>query len=122
MENSPLARIAGSTIAGAGGFALGFYTGLYLVLSIWGLETDELAFVFVAGGLGVLFAGGAIAMTVSSSRRWPAMVTAVGLGVVMLPLLLLLDSDPVGMAVGGLILVTLTSTLVRTGAFDTSPT
>lgn len=122
MENSQFARIAGSALVGAVGFAAGFYAGFFLLLSIWGLETDELAFIFIAGGLGVLFAGAAIAFTVSSSRRWTAVLTAVGLGVVMLPLLLLLEADPGGMAIGGLVLVILTSALIRTGVFDSSPT
>ena len=123
MENSSqLVRIAGSILAGAVGFAFGFYAGFFLLLSIWGLETDELAFVFVAGGLGVLFAGLAIAFTVSRSRRWSAVVTAAGLGVVLLPLLLLFDADPAGMAIGGLILVAVTSALTRAGVFDTGRT
>ncbi|MGD2042817.1 MAG: hypothetical protein PVJ28_04140 [Acidimicrobiia bacterium] len=121
MENSKLTRIAGSTLAGAVGFAAGFYTGFFLLLSIWGLEVDELAFVFIAGGFGVLFAGAAIAFTVTRSRRLSAILTAVGLGVVMLPLLLLFDADAGGMAIGGLALVILTATLIRTGAFDAAP-
>lgn len=121
MENSKLTGIAGSTLAGAVGFAAGFYTGFFLLLSIWGLEVDELAFVFIAGGFGVLFAGAAIAFTVTRSRRLSAILTAVGLGVVMLPLLLLFDADAGGMAIGGLALVILTATLIRTGAFDAAP-
>lgn len=122
METSQFASIARSALAGAVGFAVGFYAGFFLILSIWGLEVDELAFVFIAGGLGVLSASAAIALTVSGNRRWPAVLTTVGLGVVMLPLLLLLEADPGGMAIGGLILVILTSALIRTGVFDTSPT
>lgn len=122
MDSSLFARIAGSAFAGAVGFAVGFYAGFFLLLGIWGLETDELAFILIAGGLGVVFAGAAVAFTVARARRWPAILTAVGLGVVVLPLLLLVDADPAGVAIGGLILVILTSALVRGGALGPSST
>ncbi|MGD2060246.1 MAG: hypothetical protein PVF87_05245 [Acidimicrobiia bacterium] len=118
---SQLARIGGSTLAGAVGYVVGFYAGLFVLLSSWGLETDELAFVVVAGGLGVVVAGVAVALTVSRARRWRAFLATIGLGVVLVPLLLLFDADPVGMALGGLAMVAVTSTLTRTGVLDPTP-
>ncbi len=113
-----IARIFGSTLAGAVGYVVGFYAGFFLLLSTWGLDTDELAFVVIAGGLGVLFAAVSIALTVSRARRWRALLSAIGLGVILVPLSLVFDADPVGMALGGLAVATLTSALTRTGVLD----
>jgi hypothetical protein len=118
QTTSLFVRIARSSLAGAIGFAVGFYAGFFLLLSIWGLDTGEMAFIFIAGGLGVLCAGVAIAFTVSTSRRRSAILTTLALGAVVLPLLLLFDADPVGMAIGGLTLVILTSALIRAGTLD----
>jgi hypothetical protein len=115
---STLAQIAGSVLAGAIGFFIGFYAGFFIVLSIWGLAVDEIAFVVITGVLGTLAAGGAIAFTVSEARRWGAFLTAVALGVVLVPLVLALDTDVVTIAVVGLFIVVVTSALVRTGAVD----
>jgi hypothetical protein len=105
-------------LAGAVGYVVGFCAGFFLLLSTWGLETDELAFVVIAGGLGVLFAAVSIALTVSRARRWRALLSAIGLGVILVPVSLAFDADPVGMALGGLAVATLTSVLTRTGVLD----
>lgn len=106
-------------LAGAVGFLVGFYGGFFLILSIWGLEADELAFVFIAGGLGVIASGAAIAFTLRSTRRWAAFFTNALLGVALLVIVLVFDADAAAMAVGGLILVLATSVLARTGKLDT---
>lgn len=89
-----------------------------MVLSIWGLDVDELAFVFLAGGAGVVVAGAAIALTMSSARRWAAFLVDVALGVFLLVLVLIIDADAAAMAIGGFIIVLVTSILVRTGTTD----
>jgi hypothetical protein len=115
---STWARVFGSTLAGAVGFFIGFYIGFFIVLSIWGLGVDEMAFVLATGVLGTVAAGGAIAFTVDESRRLAAFITAVGLGVVLVPAVLALNSDVVAIAIAGLLIVVATSALVRTGATD----
>lgn len=54
---------------------------------------------------------------VSRPRKWAALSSAVVLGVVLVSLVLLLDTDVGGMAVGAAVLVVAT-TLVRTGVVD----
>ena len=117
-DSSTLLGIAGSTLAGAVGFFVGFYGGFFLGMSIWGLAIDHVAFVLITGGIGTLAAGGAITLTVASSRKRTAFFTAAALGVVLVAVVLLLDTDAGGMAIGGFLLVLATSTLVRTGAVD----
>lgn len=116
--SSTAARIAGSTLAGSFGFFVGFYGGFFLILSIWGLSIDHILFVIVTGGIGAAVAGAAIAVTVSKPRKWAAFFTAMVLGVVLVGVVLLLDTDVGGMAIGAFLLVVATSILVRTGAFD----
>lgn len=115
---STLARIAGSALAGAIGFFTGFYLGFFIVLSIWGLAADEIAFVVFTGVLGTLAAGGAIAFTVSDSRRWAAFLTAVLLGLLLVPAAFVFDSDAAAIVVMGLVIVVVTSAVVRTGITD----
>lgn len=116
--SSTIARIAGSVLAGAAGFLVGFYAGLFLVLSIWGLESDEVAFVSFTGGLGSIVAGAAIAWTVAGSRKLLAFITTVGLGIFLMGASFLFDADPVAIGVGGFLVVVVTSILVRTGILD----
>ncbi len=111
-------RVVGSSLAGAVGFFIGFYVGFFVVLSIWGLAADEVAFVLVTGVLGTLTAGGAIAFTVGESRRLAAFVISLGLGVVLVPAVLAFDSDVVAIAIVGLVIVVVTSVLVRIGTSD----
>lgn len=116
--SSTIARIAGSVLAGAVGFLVGFYAGFFLVLSIWGLEAAGVAFVVLTGGLGSIAAGAAIAWTVSDARRWPAFLTTVGLGIVLIGASFLFDADAVAHGIGGLVIVVVASVLVRTGITD----
>jgi len=116
--SSTIARIAGSVLAGALGFFVGFYTGLFLILSIWGLEAAGLTFVVFTGGFGSIVAGAAIAWTVASGRKWPAFFTTVGLGIVLIGASLLFDADAAAHGIGGLVVVIVTSIFVRTGVTD----
>lgn len=123
MADSPtFVRILGSALGGAIGFVIGFYAGFFLLLSIWGLETGELAFVLLAGGAGVLASGGAIALTVRRGRKLAAFLTTTVLGLMVLGLILVIDGDFGALLIGGLILVIAVSTLVRTGLTDTIAT
>jgi len=115
---SNLPRIAGSALAGAVAFVAGFYTGLFIVLSIWGLEASGVAFVALTGGLGSMAAAGAIALTVSASRRSAAVITVLALGVVLVGSVLVFDADALALALGGVVLAIVASTLVRTGVVD----
>ncbi len=117
-SSSTIARIAGSVLAGAAGFLVGFYAGFFLVLSIWGLEAAGVAFVVFTGGLGSIVAGAAIAWTVASGRKWPAFLTTVGLGIVLIAASLLFDADAAAHGIGGLVVVVVASILVRTGTTD----
>lgn len=116
--SSTIARIAGSVLAGALGFFVGFYAGLFLILSIWGLEAAGVTFVVFTGGFGVIVAGAAIAWTVASGRKWAAFLTTVGLGIVLIGTSLVLDADAAAHAIGGLVVVVAASVLVRTGITD----
>lgn len=116
--SSTIARIVGSVLAGAVGFLVGFYAGFFLVLSIWGIEAPGLAFVLLTGGLGSIVAGAAIAWTVSGVRKWPAFLTTVGLGTLLIGVSFLFDTDAAALAIGGLLVVVMTSILVRTGILD----
>ncbi len=116
--SSTLARIVGSVLAGAAGFLVGFYAGFFLVLSIWGLEAAGVPFVVFTGGLGSIVAGAAIAWTVSGGRKWPAFLTTLGLGIVLIGASFLLDTDAAALGVGGLLVVVVTAILVRTGTLD----
>ncbi len=116
--SSIIARIAGSVLAGAGGFLVGFYAGFFLILSIWGLEAAGVTFVVFTGGLGSIVAGAAIAWTVASGRKWPAFLTTVGLGIVLIGASVLLDADAAAHGIGGLVVVVVASILVRTGITD----
>jgi hypothetical protein len=119
MATSNFPRIAGSALAGAVAFLVGFYAGLFVVLSIWGLEASGVAFVALTGGLGSMAAAGAIALTVSESRRSSAVITALALGVVLIGSILAFDGDALALAIGGVVLAIVASTLVRTGMVDT---
>lgn len=116
--SSTTARIAGSALAGAAGFLVGFYSGFFLVLSIWGLEAAGMTFVVFTGGLGSIVAGATIAWTVASGRKWPAFLTTVGLGIVLIGASFLFDADAAAHAIGGLAIVVVASILVRTGIAD----
>lgn len=113
-----IARIAGSALAGAAGFAIGFYSGFFLILSIWGLDTSEIAFVFIAGTLGVVGATLAIMWTVSSKRRLAAVGTTAGLGAILLLVVFGIDADAGALGVGAVLMVIVAAVLVRTGAVD----
>lgn len=117
-SSSVLARVAGSTLAGAIGFVVGFYAGFFAVLSIWGLDTGAVAFVVFTGGLGALAAGVGIALTVQPERRRVAILTSGGLGLLLMLTVLAIDGDAGAMAVGGLLVVVATAALVRSGATD----
>ncbi len=116
--SSTIARIAGSALAGGIGFVVGFYAGFFLILSIWGLEAAGATFVVFTGVLGSIVAGAAIAWTVASVRKWPAFLTTVGLGIVLIGASLLFDADAAAHGIGGLVVVVVTSILVRTGITD----
>lgn len=118
MERLNPLKTLESVLAGAVGFAIGFYAGFFMILGLWGLEFDSTAFPLVAGGLASLFAGIAIALTVTKSRRVPAILTALGLGLILAVLLIAVNGDVGAMAIGGLVLVVLTTVLTRSGVFD----
>lgn len=118
VERLSLLKTLGSVLAGAVGFAVGFYAAFFLILGIWGLEFDSLAFPLIGGGSASLFAGIAIALTVSRSRRVPAILTALGLGLILAVLLIAISGDVGALALGGLLLVVLTAVLTRSGALD----
>lgn len=119
METSSApARIVGSVLAGAIGFLVGFYTGFFLVLSIWGLGAAGVAFVIFTGGLGSIAAGGAIAWTVTSGRKWTAFFTTVGLGVLLIGAVFVSGADAAALGIGGLVVAVVASILVRTGITD----
>lgn len=105
-------------MAGAIGFLVGFYAGFFLILSMWGLEAAGVTFVVFTGALGSIVAGAAIAWTVASGRKWPAFLTTVGLGIVLIGVSLLFDADAAAHGIGGLVVVVVTSILVRTGITD----
>lgn len=115
MERFDFLKVAGSALAGAVGFAVGFYAALYLILSIWGLSFDAGVFPVIGGGLGSLLAGVAIALTVSRERRVQSVVTSLGFGLILVLILLLTNADAGAMAIGGLALVILTAFVVRSG-------
>lgn len=117
--SSTIARIAGSVLAGAAGFLVGFYAGLFLILSIWGLEAAGVTFVIFTGALGSMVAGAAIAWTVASGRKSTAFLTTVGLGIVLIGASFLFDADAAAHGIGGLVVVVVTAILVRTGITDT---
>jgi hypothetical protein len=117
-DYSTTARIAGSALAGGLAFIGGFYVGFFLTLSIWGLDSPSVAFVLLCGGLGSLAAAGAIAWTVSVSRRPAAVFTAVALGAVLVVSVLVLDADALAMVIGGAAIAIVASILVRTGMVD----
>lgn len=118
MERPSFARIVGSSLAGAAGFGLGLCAGLFLILNIWGIEVDVMAFAVVTGGLASIFAGTAIALTVSSSRRLMSVLIALALGLVLVGLVVALEANVGFLALGGLVLVVVTAILIRSGAVD----
>lgn len=105
-------------MAGAIGFLIGFYAGFFLILSIWGLDAAGVTFVVFTGALGSIVAGVAIAWTVASGRKWPAFFTTVGFGIVLIGVSFLFDADAAAHGIGGLVVVVVTSILVRTGITD----
>lgn len=111
-------RIVSSTLAGTFGFLLGFYAGLFLVLSIWDLEAGQLQYVALTVGIGSLVAGSAVALTVEKQRRATAMVTALGLGLALAAISLILDLDPPWIWGGGLLLAGTTALLARADATE----
>lgn len=95
------------------------YTAFFLILSAWGLEANEPAFVFIAGTLGVVGVSLAIALTVSSERRWLPAATTAALGLAVLLVVFALDGDAAAaIAVSALVMVAVAAVLLRTGAMD----
>lgn len=111
-------QVGGSALGGAIGFTAGFYVGLFVVLGFWGLEFDAVPFVVTTGGLASLLAGGGIASTVKGPRRIPVILTALVLGAVLVLVILSLDGDVLSMAIGGAVLVSITSLIARSGKVD----
>lgn len=112
-------RILGSALAGALGFGLGYYAGLFSVLSIWGLEVNEVWYPVFTVGFGSLFAGGAIAFTVKRSARVGAIITAVGLGAILIIATIAIDGALEMIIFGGLAIAVATSIVVRTRSSNT---
>lgn len=102
--------------AGVAGFALGFYTGVFVALGVFGLDAGSLWYPAWTTGLGSLFAGIAIALTVRSARRWAALITAIALGAMLVMVVVAVDAHIAVMIVGGLILVAVTAAITRSGS------
>lgn len=117
-ESSTPLRILGSLAAGAVGFVFGFYAGFFILLSALGLDASGLAFVVVAGGLGVIGAAFGMALSVRSGRKRPAVVVTVVLGALLLLGVHLMNGDFGVLMIGGALLVVVVAALVRTGATD----
>lgn len=109
-------RVAGSAVAGAIGFVLGFYVGVFAVLSIWGLDAESVWYPVLTTSLGSLFAGGGIALTVRRTRRLAAIVTALALGALLVMVVVGIDAGLAVAAVGGLTLVVVTAAVTRAGS------
>lgn len=108
----------GSAIAGAVGFLAGYYAAFFVVLSVWGLGFDASFFPLAVGIPAGFVAGGAIALTVVSSRRLPAFLIAGGLGVILTVLIMVLNGDAGAMLVWGVVLMVATALIVRSGFAD----
>ena len=107
----------GSALAGAVGFLAGYYAAFFLVLGIWGL--DSASIIPLAAGIPAsLAAGGAIALTVSSPRKLPAFLTALGLGLILTILIMVLNGDAGAMLAWGVILMIVAALIVRSGLTD----
>lgn len=115
MWSRETTRVAISVVAGAAGFTVGFYAGLRLGSSIWGLNTGALWIPALTAGLGSVLAGLAIALTVSDTRRWAAIVTAVALGAMLVLVVVAVEAGVVVTVVGGLALVAVTAVVSRAG-------
>lgn len=108
----------GSALAGTVGFGVGFYLVFFVVLGIWGLDFDASLLPVIGGGLGSLFAGGAIALTVGRRKRLAAIGVGAGLGVLLILAVVGLDGDFGWLMIGGLALAIVTAGLVRFGMTD----
>lgn len=123
MADSPTPlRILGSAAAGAVGFVVGFYAGFFILLSVLGLEASGLAFIVVAGGLGIVGAAFAMSLSVRAGRKRAAVVVTVVLGALLLLAVHLIDGDFGTLMLGGLVLVVAVAALVRSGAADSLAT
>lgn len=97
--------VLGSTVAGAFGFAVGFYVGLFIILSIWGLDADAVAFPLITLATGSLVCGGAVALTVGGSGpSVTALSIAVGAGAVIAMGLVALDGSFEALIGSGLVI------------------
>jgi hypothetical protein len=119
MSRIKTLRILGSMTAGVVGFTLGFYAGVFVAISVFGLDAVGSWYPTLTTGLGSLFAGIAIALTVKSARRWAALVTAIALGAMLVMVVVAVDAHIAVMMVGGLILVAITVAITRSGSGST---
>ena len=113
MTAIPLKDFFIALLLGAVGFAIGFYAGFFLILSIWGLEFQGFWFPVVTGLFGSGLAGVAMMPTVPEGQRSKPVATALGLGTIMAFVMAALDTDAGAMAIGGLLLVIVTSFVVH---------
>ena len=107
-------RALGTIAAGSVGFAIGFYLGLFVILSIWGLDTGGAAFPVLTMAGGSAVAGLAMASTVTPmARRVRAFATAVVVGGCCLGVILLIDGDFESLWIAGIVVVLLTTALAH---------
>lgn len=116
MEN--VKQVLGTVAAGAVGFAVGFYAGFFVILSIWGLEFEGDFFPVITIAFASLLAGVAMALTVEKSRRAQAMLTSLALGAVLIGVVVMIGGDVGTIALGGILLVIIAGFLVRSGSTD----
>lgn len=107
-------KFLGSAVAGSVGFAIGFYAGLFAVLSIWGLEAEAPWYVVLLAGTGCLFAGIAVSLTVAGKARLVALGTAAMLAAVVVPVLVGTDAEYEHMIIAGVGVALAASAAART--------
>lgn len=94
----------GTLAAGAVGFAIGFYVGLFVILSIWGLDAEGVWYPVSTLAGGSLVAGLGAAATVSPmARRVRALGTALAVGALALGVILAVDGDFEALWIAGLV-------------------
>lgn len=121
METVDIKQVLGTAGAGAVGFAIGFYAGFFLILSVWGLEFEDGVFPLITIGIASVVAGIAMALTVQESQRARAVLTSIVLGAVLIGVVLAIGGDVGAIAVGGALLVLIAGILVRNGITKSHP-
>lgn len=118
MERINVVQVLGTLVAGAIGYFTGLYGTVFLVVTIWGFGVESFLFIIITIGTASVVAGIAMALTVRKSRRMQAVMTSVIMGAVLAGFVVVIRGGTGEIYMGGLLLVTVTGFLVRSGAVD----